>query len=253
LKDLQNQLQTLAERIQNCSTKKNVVKHLQQVKGIGPFFAWQILCDLQEALNLEFGSWFFFFIVFVDVSFFFFFVLREEDENTWVLLGPGAREGITLIFRSNSSTSREQLRLAIDLFTNQERYFQLFDLQFPYWEGKRLSLKNIGSNSLPFFPLFLSKKNLPTHSALSFTEHTLCDFHKYYEIRYCDRKCLSIYHRPSTQGSQFAVGQPVQWKGIPAVVAYYGNVHFSEQPHYGIEFPTPSKLTNHNINSNKTD
>jgi len=116
------------------------------IENVGPFFAWQIVCDLIEA-----G------------------LIKAAEEDRWVALGPGALAGLERVFSQtkNEDASRhkgaqtttkkskmerniEKCRLLADLAPEA---FRLLDLPFYHIRGRRLTLKNI--------------------------EHCLCEFAKY--------------------------------------------------------------------------
>lgn len=90
-------------------------KAARKLPGIGPFFGWQILCDLEESRCLQF-------------------------DGSFVELGPGAKDGLQKIFPE--PTGRE-LRLAQELVKHQSIVYEALGLSFPYWEGKALTLKEV--------------------------------------------------------------------------------------------------------------
>jgi hypothetical protein len=102
-----------------------------EINNIGPFFAWQATCDLLESR-----------------------CLLNCSENDFCKLGNGAEKGLQLIF----SNKQDQLKKVQLLAKLQDKMFSQLGLEFPYYGGKRLTLKNI--------------------------EHALCEFHKYVAIQH---------------------------------------------------------------------
>ena len=72
---------------------------LAGLPNIGPFFAWQVLCDVFES-----GA------------------LGVVDENAWCQLGPGAAAGIDCVFGRRARTPLDRLDLASKLTAVQTQY-----------------------------------------------------------------------------------------------------------------------------------
>ena len=131
-----------------------------KVDGCGPFFSWQVTCDLHEC-----------------------HCLADSTENDWTKLGPGAKgkfllaramcvlishllptsfsilpnaDGIRNIF-GDSRNAKKNLEDAKLLQTIQDDVYDALGLKFPKWNGASLTLKNI--------------------------EHPLCEFSKYISIQ----------------------------------------------------------------------
>lgn len=96
---------------------------MRELENVGNFFAWQIVCDMLESKLLSSG------------------------ENSFVVLGPGAKRGLERIFNDTSESHVETLRWICP------EVFKRLRLDFHYIEGRQLTLKNI--------------------------EHCLCEFEKY--------------------------------------------------------------------------
>ena len=93
---------------------------IQSVFNVGPFFAWQVTCDLMEC-----GC------------------LPNCTENDFAKLGKGAVKGIRLIFGNKCSTEVQQVEAAMILREVQNHVFDDLGVQFPCFRGKELTLKNI--------------------------------------------------------------------------------------------------------------
>ncbi len=124
---------TLCSLILKAKSMEDVFNILRTIETIGPFFAYEICCDwMYKAINV--------------IPF---------TENDWVNVGPGAKQGIELIF-----PNREVMPLdkAIPwLRDHQEMMFREIDVEFPYlYEGKLLTLRAI--------------------------EHSLCEYSKYVKL-----------------------------------------------------------------------
>ncbi|GAX22796.1 hypothetical protein FisN_24Lh077 [Fistulifera solaris] len=129
-----NNLDTIVDDFYAASTSKDKLDVLRGMKLVGDFYAWQILCDMETCGCLK-----------IDYNF--------------CVLGPGAKEGLKLVFRTSKNSLEvlkgveKHLQLARILTALQENAFQILGLEFPYFGGKRLALKEI--------------------------EHTLCEYSKY--------------------------------------------------------------------------
>jgi len=111
---------------------KKCTEALQEVPGVGEFFAWQVTCDLLESRILS------------------------ADENNWVLMGPGSKMGLILLFPSLLDELKNHeafVAKAKALQQSQVKNFEAKGIDFPYWGNKLISLKNM--------------------------EHILCEFSRY--------------------------------------------------------------------------
>jgi len=88
-------------------------KVLGSIPHVGPFFAWQILCDLIEAGYVR------------------------DSENAFVALGPGAKLGIRRIYGADDLGLVETLRRRLPAL------FRALTLDFAAFRGRPLTLKNI--------------------------------------------------------------------------------------------------------------
>ena len=89
---------------------------------MGPFFAWQILCDLLESQ-----------------------ILGTNTDNQWACLGPGAHNGLRRIFRLETTKGElKHTRLLRDIcsLNGRKSGFVALGLEFPAFLHKPLSLKN---------------------------------------------------------------------------------------------------------------
>jgi hypothetical protein len=64
-------------QLMECSTRKAATDVLQTIPSVGPFFSWQVLCDLLETPG---------------------FLPKSVEYDNWALLGPGAKTGARLVF-----------------------------------------------------------------------------------------------------------------------------------------------------------
>merc|ERR1719188_147921 len=119
----------LAIKIANYAEKRSlnrINEVLLSIKGVGKFFAWQILCDLLEAR-----------------------ILGVNCDNQWTSLGPGAKNGLRRLFTEDKlPTSRRELRqtrLVRDLCaaSGSKSGFEALGINFRAFLGKPLSLKNV--------------------------------------------------------------------------------------------------------------
>mmetsp|Transcript_29553 Transcript_29553/g.88371 ORF Transcript_29553/g.88371 Transcript_29553/m.88371 type:complete len:278 (-) Transcript_29553:46-879(-) len=121
-------LPALAERIfAQRDDVEAVFEGVQGLDNVGPFLAWQVVCDLLESGVL----------------------VACEDE--WCMLGPGAKKGLQRCFGVVDPV--DELDLAKLLTSLQRQAFSRLGLDFAFFAGRPLTLKNV--------------------------EHCLCEFAKY--------------------------------------------------------------------------
>ena len=113
--------------------KEDWHKALKNLHGVGDFLAWQIFCDLHESGCVE---------------------VKEDD--FYCKLGPGAGGGLAFMFGSRSQFE-SKLDQAISLVQYQDVFYQRLGLDFPYWNGGALTIKEI--------------------------EHALCEYSKFKRIQ----------------------------------------------------------------------
>lgn len=119
LMDLVRQLQAAGEE----GDLKECTEIIQSVQNVGPFYAWQIVCDLLEAGVLP--------------------KLRER-ENEYVLLGPGAKLGLRYIF--GEDCKKCPMEYMIFLLNRQDAIFEILEFFGCKWhpfDGRHLSLKTL--------------------------------------------------------------------------------------------------------------
>ena len=124
---------------------KGINSVLRSIKGVGPFFAWQILCDLLEAR-----------------------IIGDNSDNQWTSLGPGAKNGLRRLFtESNLPSSKGELkhtRLIRDVCASSgpKSGYEALGLSFPAFLNKELSLKNIEHALCEYDKYYRSALGLPT-------------------------------------------------------------------------------------------
>jgi hypothetical protein len=122
-------LTKLAVQISKAADLRTCYNTVLQVRNVGKFLAWQVICDLMEARAVHFA----------------------EDE--WVKLGPGAINGLKVIFGDSLKKCPELLEKAVFLRVIQDDVYQAMGIAFPRFIDRDMTLKNI--------------------------EHALCEFCKY--------------------------------------------------------------------------
>ena len=128
-------LDDMTEKIMKAPRAGKVFDIIKKVENFGGFIAYEIYCDLCYAEAIPFTI------------------------NDFVNVGPGAKEGIRIMFPSSSKKLRFVLDRVHDIFYEQDRYFDNLNLEFPYYNkyepiDNKLSLRTI--------------------------EHSLCEFSKYF-------------------------------------------------------------------------
>jgi len=73
------------------------------------------------------------------------------------MLGPGARNGLMMMFDNEKMTATQMLERSKKLQREQLHEFKKMHIEFPFWQGKEISLKNI--------------------------EHALCEFSRYRRLQ----------------------------------------------------------------------
>ena len=131
LDDLSDNIEDITTNLLTAATLEECVDVFRAFDNIGAFFAWQIVCDLLE-LNI-----------------------LQQDENSWVVLGPGARAGLSRIF-SNVTSSQDELHYTKWLTKVLPYCFKALELEFVPFLDKKLSMKHV--------------------------EHGLCEYEKYFKL-----------------------------------------------------------------------
>lgn len=153
---LHKKLPSLREQILNAEGLEDVFNILQEVPCVGPFISYEVCIDLMYAKAIPF---------------------HEDD---WVNAGPGCRVGIRLIFPLRAE--REEWTQAIrDLRLSQRRHFSRLGLDFKYFAGRELTLRNI--------------------------EHSLCEFSKYWKLTHACGKNRMKFRPTSTHKLYSSQGQ----------------------------------------------
>lgn len=101
----------------------------KEVAGLGGFTAYEVVVDLSYSY------------------------LTGYTDDDWVNPGPGCRRGLNRIFPGLGNNLELCRRKIEQLRAAQKEYFKAYDLDFFFWQGKELTLRNI--------------------------EHSLCEFSKY--------------------------------------------------------------------------
>ena len=118
LDDLSDNIEDITTNLLTAATLEECVDVFRAFDNIGAFFAWQIVCDLLE-LNI-----------------------LQQDEDSWVVLGPGARAGLSRIF-SNVTSSQDELHYTKWLTKVLPYCFKALELDFVPFLGKKLSMKHV--------------------------------------------------------------------------------------------------------------
>lgn len=88
---------------------------LRKLRGIGDFLAYEFVTDLN-------------------------YDLLPFSENDFVNVGPGARRGLERLWYEDIDDYETKVQWIVD---KQEELFNLHGCDFPYWNGKRLTLRDI--------------------------------------------------------------------------------------------------------------
>jgi hypothetical protein len=159
VKQLDKALPSLWEDIQASGSLEQVWMLLQQIKGIGGFISYEIVCDLIYANVIPF------------------------DINSWCNPGPGCIQGSNIILMGDRrkqhprvKTRDEYIHFCKFLRKNQYRLMKECGwgefTDFPYWDGKGVEgVRLVGQRKSKEFPHQLSLRSI---------EHSLCEFQKYW-------------------------------------------------------------------------
>lgn len=142
INDLHKKLDELCLEVKMCKTSKEVFETLRQVHCVGVFIAYEILCDLMLVESIgetdEKGN----------------FIPFKEDD--WANVGPGAIEGVRMIFPSTKGKINIYNRM-VQLRDEQHKHFERLGIKFNFYE-----------------------KFTQGHLSLRSIEHSLCEFQKYW-------------------------------------------------------------------------
>lgn len=136
-----NMKEGLAKQVKECKTLKEAFQTVCQVFCVGAFTGYEICCDLMYSRSIGVNG-----------------IPFTEDE--WANVGPGATEGIRLLYPSSAVGLNKKSRI-------YERMVQLRDEQHKHFE--RLGIK------FKFYERFTKG-----HLSLRSVEHLLCEFSKYW-------------------------------------------------------------------------
>jgi hypothetical protein len=123
----------IVKELGQANNLKDVFDIIVNLEGFGKFLAYEVTIDLAYT-HLNKGRW---------------------TEDDWVNPGPGCKRGIQYIFPTRFKPYE---RIIEHLRWHQNRYFKIYGLNFPAWEGRELTLRSI--------------------------EHSLCEFSKYARVKY---------------------------------------------------------------------
>lgn len=129
----------IAHAIMGAPTLKERHKVVSALQGYGPFLAYEVVTDLGYFAHLN---------------------PKGFTEDDWANPGPGCRRAIDLLI---APAKRRELGFEYEdviqaLRTFQKLYFLSLEIDFNFYQGKELTLRNI--------------------------EHSLCEFYKYYRAKY---------------------------------------------------------------------
>lgn len=118
--DLLNDLGGYVSRIIHADSMEESWERLQDLRGVGPFLAYELVTDLN-------------------------YTVLPFTENDFVNIGPGAEQGLEYIFEDIGPHNLRWLR------EYQEDLFTAHDKQFPYWEEKpELTLRDFEHSACEF-------------------------------------------------------------------------------------------------------
>jgi hypothetical protein len=137
INDLHKKLDTLVDDIRKCKTLEQVFNELKSIHCVGNFIAYEVLCDLMYTQSIGYNG-----------------VPFKEDD--WANVGPGAFEGIRLLYPSTTGKRNIYARM-VQLRDEQDIHFKRLGITFPYYE-----------------------KFTKGHLSLRSIEHDLCEYSKYW-------------------------------------------------------------------------
>ncbi len=136
IRSLYNNLDNLIINIKEAKTLKQVFEELKIVHCVGNFIAYEVLCDLMYYQAIPF---------------------KEDD---WANVGPGAYQGIRLIYPSSAvgkQKSKNTYARMQQLRDEQHQHFERLGIKFKFYE-----------------------KFTKGHLSLRSLEHLLCEFSKFW-------------------------------------------------------------------------
>jgi len=127
MKWLNNNIESIAIEIAAQAEERSLkgcFEAIHSITNVGPFLAWQILCDLLECR-----------------------LLGKCTDNQWTVLGNGAKEGLSMIFYQGFGNHGElgMTRMLRNLCTTDgpKSGFKALGIHFPAFLNQNLSLKNV--------------------------------------------------------------------------------------------------------------
>jgi hypothetical protein len=137
INDLHKKLDGLVEEIRKCKTSEQVFNELKSIHCVGNFIAYEVLCDLMYTLSIGYSG-------------------KPFVEDDWANVGPGAFEGIRLLYPSTTGKRNIYARM-VQLRDEQDIHFKRLGITFPYYE-----------------------KFTKGHLSLRSLEHDLCEYSKFW-------------------------------------------------------------------------
>lgn len=141
--DLHAHLDYLVRELRKSKTSKEVFQNLMVVHCVGNFIAYECLCDLIYCQAIGNDN-------------------KPFTLNDWANVGPGAKEGIRMLFPSTKGKNNIYDKM-VELWKNQEIYWEKYGLKIPYYERftkGRLSLRSLEHGLCEFQKYFLQRLNL---------------------------------------------------------------------------------------------
>jgi len=132
--DLYNKIDQLSKMIRKAEDAESVFYLLKNIHSVGGFIAYEVYCDLCYAKAIKFNT------------------------NDFVNVGPGAKEGIRLLYPSTTGQYDSEMRLK-QLHEDQHKHFKNLGIKFK-WYNKYEPIKN--------------------ELSLRCIEHSLCEYSKYW-------------------------------------------------------------------------
>lgn len=119
------------EEVIGASSIEDQCRRIQKLQGFGPFLAYEVATDMGYSTRL-----------------------RRFSEDDWANPGPGCVKGIAALFHKNAVPDDLDHQQAMRALRVEQRdLFKIHKVEFPFWRGKELTMRNI--------------------------EHSLCEFSKY--------------------------------------------------------------------------
>ena len=134
-KNIEDILHMVVNAGHNDNGLENQCKYIATLDGYGMFLSYEIVTDLHYSKGLQ-----------------------RFSPNDWANPGPGCRKAIDTLVPTRKRNKIPYLDVIRFLHQNQEACFDGLHLDFPYYQGERLSLRNV--------------------------EHSLCEYYKYHRAKH---------------------------------------------------------------------